>query len=55
MLVINFLMSSCFVDLYILFMILDCALGCRSWIDTLVALRLLSDLPLLFLWLEIGR
>jgi hypothetical protein len=44
-----------FVYLYILFMILDCALGCRSWIDTLVALTLLSDLSLLILWLEIGR
>jgi hypothetical protein len=44
-----------FVYLHILFMILDCALGCRSWIDTLVALRLLSDLSLLTLWLELGR
>jgi hypothetical protein len=35
-------------------MILDCALGCRSWIDTLVALRLLSELFLMVLWLEIG-
>jgi hypothetical protein len=44
-----------FVYLYILIMILDCALGCRSWIDTLVALRLFSDLSLLILWLDIGR
>jgi hypothetical protein len=44
-----------FVYLYILIMILDCALGCRSWIDTLVALRLFSDLSLPILWLEIGR
>jgi hypothetical protein len=36
-------------------MILDCALGCRSWIDTLVVLRYLSDLSLLALWLEVGR
>jgi hypothetical protein len=43
-----------FVYLYILFVILDCALGHRSWIDTLVALRLLSYLSLLILWLDIG-
>jgi hypothetical protein len=36
-------------------MILDCVLGCRSWIDTLVALRFLSELSLLILWLDIGR
>jgi hypothetical protein len=29
---------------FILFLNLDCALGCRSWIGTLVAVRLLSDL-----------
>jgi hypothetical protein len=44
-----------FVYLYILFMNLNYALGCRNWIDTLVALRLLSDLSLLTLWLEIGH
>jgi hypothetical protein len=44
-----------FFYLYILIMILDCALGCKSSINTLVALRLLSDLFLLILWLEIGR
>jgi hypothetical protein len=31
-----------FIYLYILIMILGCALGYRSWIDTLVALRQLS-------------
>jgi hypothetical protein len=31
---------------YILIMILGCALGYRSWLDTLVALRQLSDLSL---------
>jgi hypothetical protein len=36
-------------------MILDCALGCRSWIDTLVALRFLSNLSLLVVWIEIGH
>jgi hypothetical protein len=36
-------------------MILDYALGCRSWNDILVALRLLSGLFLLILWLEIGH
>jgi hypothetical protein len=35
-------------------MILDYALGCRSWIDTLVALGLLFDLFLWILLLEIG-
>jgi hypothetical protein len=44
-----------FVCLYILIMILDCALGCRTLIDTLVALCLLSDLSLLIIWLEIGH
>jgi hypothetical protein len=48
-----------FVYKYILIMILDCALGCRSWIDTLVTLELLSNLSILTLWLtlwlEIGR
>jgi hypothetical protein len=48
-------LSLSFVYNYILFMILDFALGCMSWIDTLVALRFLSDLSLLVLWLEIGR
>jgi hypothetical protein len=47
--------SLSFVYLYILLMILDCALGRRSWIDTLVALRLLSCLSLLIIWLDIGR
>jgi hypothetical protein len=28
---------------YILIMIIGCALGYRSWLDTLVALRQLSD------------
>jgi hypothetical protein len=36
-------------------MVLDCALGCRSWIDILIALRLLFNLSLLILWLEIGH
>jgi hypothetical protein len=40
---------------YILIMILGCALGYRSWCDTLVALRQLFDLSLLTLLLEIGR
>jgi hypothetical protein len=36
-------------------MILDCVLSCRSWLDTLVASRLLSNLSLLILWIEIGH
>jgi hypothetical protein len=44
-----------FVYLYIFIMILGCALGYRSCIDSLDALRLLSDLSLLIIWLEIGR
>jgi hypothetical protein len=36
-------------------MILDCALGGRSWIDTLDALELLSNLSLSTLLLEIGH
>jgi hypothetical protein len=44
-----------FCYLYILIMILACALGYNSWIDTLVALRLLSYLSLLIIWLEIGH
>jgi hypothetical protein len=36
-----------FLFTFILFMILDCALGCRSWIGTLVAFELLSSLSLL--------
>jgi hypothetical protein len=47
--------SLSFVYLCILFMILACALGCRSSIATLIALRLLFDLSLLTLWLEIVR
>jgi hypothetical protein len=35
-----------FVYKFILNMILGCALGYRSWIDTLVALSQLSDLSL---------
>jgi hypothetical protein len=41
--------------IFILFMIIDCALGYRSWIDTLVVLRLLSNLSLFTLLLEIGH
>jgi hypothetical protein len=48
-------LSLSFVYNYILFMIFNFALCCRSWIDTLVALRFLSNLSLLVLCLEIGR
>jgi hypothetical protein len=44
-----------FVCRYILFTILDCAFGCRSLIDTLVTLELLSNLSLLTLLLGISR
>jgi hypothetical protein len=44
-----------FVYNYILFMILECALGYRNWIDTLVALWLLSNPPLWILLLEISH
>jgi hypothetical protein len=44
-----------FSYIYIIIMILGCALGYRSWIDTLVALELLSNLSLLTLLLEIGH
>jgi hypothetical protein len=37
------------------FMILDCALGYRSWIEVVVALDSLSNPPLLILWLEIDH
>jgi hypothetical protein len=37
--ILEFILAS-----YILIMILECALGYRSWLDTLVTLRQLSDL-----------
>jgi hypothetical protein len=47
--------SLSFVYLYILIMILTCTLSCRSWMDVIVVLGLLSNPPLLILWLEIGH
>jgi hypothetical protein len=44
-----------FVYLYILIMILACALSCMSWMNVVVALRLLSNPPLWILLLEMGH
>jgi hypothetical protein len=52
---VHLTLSLSFVYLYMLIMILTCALNCRSWMDVVVALGLLSNPPLLVLWLEIYR
>jgi hypothetical protein len=43
------------VYFYILIMVLVCALSCRSRMDVVATLGLLSNPPLLTLWLEVGR